>query len=227
MAVIFIRTLIIFITLVIVMRLMGKRQIGEMQPYEFIVTLIIADSACVPMADVSIPLVYGIVSALALFLLHQIMSLIESFGNKGKFIVSGKPSVVIDKNGVNIYELNKNNMSVADLIESMRALGYFSLEQASYAIFETNGKLSVLQNEDYKKTAGLSYLIINKGKVNDLNLQKIGYNKTELKNFLTEENAKLKNTEVFTVDQNGQAYLKIKNKKYRSVKIPIKEEYKW
>ena len=75
MIVTFFRTLIILITLIILMRLMGKRQIGEMQPFEFIVTLIIADLACVPMADVSIPLVYGIVSIGCLFLLHQAFSI--------------------------------------------------------------------------------------------------------------------------------------------------------
>ena len=73
MIVTFIRTTVIFITLIVVMRLMGKRQIGEMQPFEFIVTLIIADLACIPMADVSIPLVYGVVAILALFLLHQLL----------------------------------------------------------------------------------------------------------------------------------------------------------
>ena len=69
MIIIFIRTLVIFITLIVVMRLMGKRQIGEMQPFEFVITLIIADLACIPMADVSIPLIYGIVAILAIFLL--------------------------------------------------------------------------------------------------------------------------------------------------------------
>ena len=73
MLVTFIRTFVVFITLVIIMRLMGKRQIGEMQPFEFIVTLIIADLACIPMTDVSIPLIYGISAIFALFLLHQLL----------------------------------------------------------------------------------------------------------------------------------------------------------
>ena len=72
MLIIFIRAIIIFVTLVVIMRLMGKRQIGEMQPFEFIITLLIAELACVPMTDVSIPLVYGVVSIIAVFILHQI-----------------------------------------------------------------------------------------------------------------------------------------------------------
>ena len=135
MVVTFIRTFIIFVTLVIVMRLMGKRQIGEMQPYEFIVTLIIADLACIPMADISIPLIYGIVAILGLFILHQLMSILEQSGNFAKGVISGKPSIVINKNGVDMKELKRNNMGVDDLIESMRAAGYFSLEDLDYAIF--------------------------------------------------------------------------------------------
>ena len=99
MLVISLRTLIIYLTLIVVMRFMGKRQIGEMQPFEFVITLIIADLACVPMADVSIPLLYGIVSILVLFLLHQLISLIEQSGDFAKRLVSGKPSVVITREG--------------------------------------------------------------------------------------------------------------------------------
>ena len=128
MVVIIIRTLIVFMTLVIVMRLMGKRQIGEMQPFEFVVTLIIADLACIPMADVSIPLVYGIVAILSLFILHQLFSVLEQQGVFFKRVISGKPSLVINKDGIDLKELKKNNMGVEDLIESMRALGYFSLD---------------------------------------------------------------------------------------------------
>ena len=146
MAVTFFRTFIILVTLIILMRLMGKRQIGEMQPFEFIITLIIADLACVPMADVSIPLVYGIVSISCLFLLHQILSLLEQSGAFFKRIVSGVPSIVINKEGVDLKELKKNNLGVDDLIESMRALGYFSFDDLSYAIYESNGKLSAFIN---------------------------------------------------------------------------------
>ena len=148
MLTVFIRTLIIFITLIIVMRFMGKRQIGEMQPFEFIITLIIADLACIPMADVSIPLLYGVVAVLGLFLLHQLISVLELLGDSVKKIISGKPSVVINRQGVDLKELKRNNMGVEDLIESMRSSGYFSLDDVEYAIFESNGKLSPMENND-------------------------------------------------------------------------------
>ena len=77
MTLIFIRTAIIFITLLICMRLMGKSQIGEMQPFEFVITMLIAELACIPMADSSIPLMYGIVAVVTIFILHQAMWLLD------------------------------------------------------------------------------------------------------------------------------------------------------
>ncbi|MBE5756546.1 MAG: DUF421 domain-containing protein [Clostridiales bacterium] len=215
MSTIFFRTLIIFITLMVVLRLMGKRQIGEMQPFEFVVTLIIADLACIPMADVAIPLIYGLVAILTLFVLHQLFSLLENKNNLLKFIISGKPSVVIDKNGVNIIELKKNNLDVADLIEALRGQGYFSLDDVHYAIFESNGKLSTLEKEDYlKNPPSIPTVLINDGKLNKTNLALNNIEESFLKEVLAKNQTKLSLVEVMTVDKNKKVYLKSKNKPY-------------
>ena len=228
MIVIFLRTLIIFITLVIVLRLMGKRQIGEMQPFELVVTLIIADLACIPMADVSIPLIYGIVAILALFLLHQLLSLIEQCGSFAKKIVSGKPSIVIDKNGVNIMELKKNNLGVDDLIESIRAMGYFSLDDLSYAIFESNGKLSPMENTSREETpSSLPVLVVDKGKIVKENTIKLKTTENNIREFLLSKNCPLKHTEVLTIDGNGRCYIKKKNNKYFISHFELCEGVKW
>ena len=123
------------------MRLMGKRQIGEMQPFELVITLLIAELACIPMSDISVPLIYGIAAILAVFIIHQALSLLDRSGRILKRVISGKPSIVLNKDGVDFVELRKNNMDVEDLIESMRSAGYFSLDDLDYAIFESNGKL--------------------------------------------------------------------------------------
>ena len=228
MTVIFIRTLIIYLTLAVIMRLMGKRQIGEMQPFEFIVTLIIADLTCIPMADVSIPLIYGIVSMLTLFILHQLLSLIERSGQKAKKILSGKPSIVINKNGVDLTELKKNNLGVDDLIESMRALGYFSLDDLSYAIFESNGKLSPMENvKREEKPTSLPLLVIDDGKIIKENLSVINSTQSKITEFIERQGAKLKNTEVLTIDGNGRAYFKQKKQKYKILEFALSEGIKW
>ena len=228
MIITFIRTFIVFFILAVVLRLMGKRQIGEMQPFEFIVTLIIADLACIPMTDLSIPLIYGITAVFTLFLLHQILSLVEQTGNLSKKIISGSPSVVIDKNGVNLKELQKNNMGLDDLIESMRAQGYFSLDDLDYAIFESNGKLSAFENTERQQTpSSFPILIVNKGRVVDKNLAVLREDRSRLFDFLRSAGASLKTTEVMTVDGNGRAYLKKQREKYRILSYPKSSEVSW
>ena len=228
MAVTFFRTFIILVTLIILMRLMGKRQIGEMQPFEFIITLIIADLACVPMADVSIPLVYGIVSIICLFLLHQILSLLEQSGTFLKRVISGKPSIVINKYGVDLNELKKNNLGVDDLIESMRSLGYFSFDDLSYAIYESNGKLSAFINPDKTdKDRSLPLLIVSDGKIDKKNSKLIKESESTIENFIKSKNYLLKNTEILTIDGNGKVYIKQKNKKYVDDKFNLKEGVSW
>ena len=228
MLVTFFRTFIIFITLVVVMRLMGKRQIGEMQPFEFIVTLIIADLACIPMADVSIPLIYGVVSILALFILHQLLSLIEMSGGLLKRIISGKPSLVINSDGVDMIELKRNNMGVDDLIESMRALGYYSLDDLSYAIFESNGKLSPLENPNRNGVCkSVPLMIVNEGKINVKNVELMHSDAETVKKFTAKNGNGIKNTEIMTVDGNGRVYIKYKKEKYKILSFPLSEGIKW
>ena len=226
MLTIFIRTLIIYLTLIIVIRLMGKRQIGEMQPFEFIVTLIIADLACIPMADVSIPLLYGIVSILCLFILHQVLSLLEQSNKLTRMALSGKPSIVIDKNGVNFKELKNNNLGLSDLIESLRSQGYFSFEQLDYAIFESNGKLSCMEKENAQSVNSLPLVIISGGKIDKHNLSIVGDILT-LNAFLKEQKSCVKKTLVLTVDGKGKAYFQQKNQKFQVLSFPLKENAKW
>ncbi len=213
MLVIFVRTIILYIVLLIVMRLMGKRQIGEMQPFEFIITLLIAELVCIPMTDVSIPLSYGIVSVIAVFILHQIMSILEGLGDKMKFVISGRPSIVITPDGVVLEELKKNNMGVSDLIEALRNLGYFSFEDVDYAIFESNGKLSALKSKNTSSQT-LPLLLISDGKIqkNNFELREVSFN--ELNEKLNNKLKKLKNVEALTMDENGRIYLKLRGKKF-------------
>jgi len=227
MLVTLIRTFIIFITLIIVMRLMGKRQIGEMQPFEFIVTLIIADLACIPMADVSIPLIYGIVAILGLFILHQLLSVLEQSGFILKKIISGSPSVVINKNGVDVNELKKNNMDISDLLDSMRALGYFSLEELDYAIFESNGKLSAFENADAPKSTSIPLVMVVNEKIYNQNLQITRLKKEDIESFIKQNNGSIKSTEILTVDGTGRTYLKQKHQKYTTPKFLLPEGTSW
>ncbi len=226
MAIIFIRSLLIYIILLIVMRFMGKRQIGEMQPFEFVVTLLIAELACIPMSDVSIPLLYGVSAILAVFIIHQIMTLLEQSGRFVKFVISGKPSLVIDKNGINFKELKNNNLDVSDLLESLRGLGYYSLNSIKYAIYESNGTLTAVSNESEEKLE-MAILLIKDGKPILNNLENICYTYKELSDFIKSEGGKISNLGIFTVDGNGNYYMQEYNKKFKTGKLKLKESVKW
>ena len=223
MVIIFIRSLTTFIVLLIVMRLMGKRQIGEMQPFELVITLLIAELACIPMADISVPLVYGIAAILAVFILHQLLSVIEQSGQFAKRIISGKPSLVLNKNGVDFTELRRNNMDVEDLIDSMRSAGYYSLDDLDYAIFESNGKLSAKEKPDYdKRKTSLPVLIVGEGKVVRKNLSLIGKDEEWLKKVIKSNGAKNnKQVGVMTVDGNGKVYFQKEKDKFRTFNVEL------
>lgn len=219
MALIFIRTAIIFFTLLVIMRLMGKSQIGEMQPFELVITLLIAELACIPMADSSIPLLYGIVAILTIFILHQIMWLLDLWFKPMKTLICGKPSLVITKEGIDSYQMRKNNMDVSDLIESMRGAGYFNLDDVYYGLYEANGKFSALPKEEVTPT--LPVVLIDNGKADEKNLKIAGLDLSELQQFVKAQGTKIKKVLVLTVDGNGRAYYQEKGRPYKILKMKV------
>ncbi len=218
MGLIFIRTVIVFIALFIVMRLMGKRQIGEMQPYEFVITLIISELACIPMEDTAIPLLYGVIAILSVYLLHQIVCVIDLNFQGAKTVLSGKTSVVMNKNGIDDRELKANNLNISDLIQSLRAQGYFSLDAVEYAIYEAEGELSALPKKDYESLqTSLPVMIVEEGKFDEHNLQLCKRDEGYFLDVLRGQGCvELKNVLVLTVDGNGKAYLQCKGEKYKT-----------
>ena len=224
MALIFIRTAIIFITLLFVMRLMGKSQIGEMQAFEFVISLVIAELACIPMADSSIPLLYGVIAIVAIFVLHQIVVILDLLFKPAKTAICGKPSVVINKNGIDEYQLKKNNLDVSDLIESMRVAGYFSLDDVYYGLYEANGSFSALENPE-RSSSSLSLLLIESGKKKKKNLTACGIGQDSLDKFLKEQKTKLKEVVAMTVNGDGRVYFQKRGEKYRILDMEVRGEW--
>ena len=224
MALIFIRTAIIFVTLLLVMRLMGKSQIGEMQPFEFVISLVIAELACIPMADTSIPILYGIIAILTIFILHQIVWMFELWFKPVKNVISGKPSVVINKNGIDEFQLKKNNLDVGDLIESMRVAGYFNLDDVYYGLFEANGSFSALPKEEVTSTS-LPLLLIDRGTPDQKNLTRCGFDDNRLNKLLKEQKAKLKEVVAMTVNAEGRCYFQKRGEKYKILQVEVNGEW--
>ncbi len=224
MALIFIRTTIIFVVLLLTMRLMGKSQIGEMQPFEFVISLVIAELACIPMADTSIPLFYGIIAIATIFILHEIVWILQLWFKPVKNIISGKPSVVINKDGIDEFQLKKNNLDVSDLIESMRVAGYFNLDDVYYGLYEANGSFSALEKEE-KASDSLSLTLIDRGKPDKKNLARCGFTTDVINKFLKDNGAKMKEVVVMTVNGEGRVYFQKRGEHYKILQCEVNGQW--
>ena len=154
MLVILFKTIIIALLVFFFLRLMGKRQIGEMQPFELVITLILAEVACLPMNDPSIPLYSGIVPIITLSFLHVLITFISQKSLLFRRVFDGSSVIVIDRGNIAYKNLRKMNMNMNDLIESARSGGYPDLSAIEYAIVETNGNLSVIEKPTSGKIEG-------------------------------------------------------------------------
>lgn len=216
MVVIIIRTIIILAFLIVGMRFMGKRTIGELQPYEFVITLAVADIACVPMQDVSIPILYGIIPLSILFITHYIITAITSKSIKFRKFINGKPMIVIDGDGINVECLTKLNMNVNDLLELIRQQGYFSIPEISYGIIETNGKLSVLENSQTQAPSSIPMTLVAEGKYMHENMESIGFGEEKIDEILKSNNLKLKDVILMTAESSN-IFIQPKKGKYFTV----------
>lgn len=144
MPTIFLRTLIVYLVLFAVIRLMGKRQISDMQPFDLAVTLLIANLASLPMGDPATPLLYGVIPIVALFVLHRLVAFSSLKSERVRKLVCGNPLVLIADGVVREDVMRAANYSLSDLAEQLRLKDVFSVSEVEYAILETNGSLSVM-----------------------------------------------------------------------------------
>ena len=213
MITVFIRTIIIYAFLVLGMRLMGKRTVGELQPFEFTITLALADLACMPMQDISVPLLYGLVPLFVMFLLHYFITLLSGKSIKFRRFINGKPVIVINEDGIDYRTLNSLNVNVNDLLEGLRAQQFFSPEQVKYAVYETGGNLSILERADAVEPSGIPVTLIVEGKVMDVNFEYSALTKEDALMLLKSKGLVVKDVLLMLVD-GTRVYVQPKNKKY-------------
>ena len=180
-----IRTIILYIFIIIGIRLMGKRQVGELEPSELVLSLIIADLASVPMQDYGIPLLTGILPILALLAMTMILSVLTMKSVRFRALMCGRPSIVIRDGLVDQREMARNRLTIDELLEELRAKGYTDPATVKYAILETNGQLSVLPYANQKpptaqqlqvsaEESGLPLVVISDGRLLEHNLRALG-----------------------------------------------------
>ena len=199
-----------------VMRVMGKRQIGELQPFELVIALMISELAAMPMQDTDIPLFHAIIPIITLLVLEILISTLQLKSEVARIIFCGKPSILIEKGKINISEPKNNRLNINDLLEELRLKGYYNIEDIEYAILETDGQTSIIPKSELEpatrkdlniKTTQdtLPVTLILDDKINTNNLKLINKNKSWLNSQLKKENIK-------SVDQVFLALLDAKGK---------------
>jgi uncharacterized membrane protein YcaP (DUF421 family) len=218
---------------------MGKRQIGEMQPFELVITLVIADLATIPMAEPAIPLIHGIIPLLALTCLHYLLSFLSRKSTWFRKIINGKPIILISPDGVDFKALQKVNMNFNDLQESLRTCDYFNLEEILYAILQTNGSLTVIPRAGnspitandiglVKSEASLPIIIISKGKMVKENSIISNITEEFLIKQLKKSNFSSIGEIIFaTINHHGKMYVQPYDGKFQIIETPYKGEDKW
>ena len=185
MLITFFRTVILYIIVLIVMRLMGKREIGQMQPFELAISIMIADLATIPMTETGIPIFNGIIPILGLLVMHLIISIINMKSLKAREIICGKPSILVYRGKINEKALIKERFTINELQERLRGNNVINLGDVEYAILETSGQVTVIQKPEKRGTIpedfniqpeyeGIPYDLIIDGKIMQKNLQAIG-----------------------------------------------------
>lgn len=224
MILIFVRTIIIYILVLFVMRFMGKREIGQMQPFELVIAMMIADLAATPMSDVGIPILYGVIPILSLLMMHIIISIINLKSIKMREIICGKPRILIYRGKIDETALVKENFTINELQERLRGNNINNLGDVEFAILETSGQISVVQKpekrplrpEDFNidaKYEGIAFDLVVDGRVMGDNLNKIGKNYKWLEEEVGKFNMKPEDALVVVLNGDGTIFCQKKEGK--------------
>lgn len=209
-----IRTLLLYAFVILAIRLMGKRQISDLQPSELVVTLIVSDIAAIPMSNTSQPLLSGIIPVLVLIACEIIASIIMLKSRKFRGLICGSPITVIEDGKLMQNEMKRLRMTTEDLCIQLRQLDIFSLDEVQYCIVETNGKISVLQKPEKRNVTlenlnitipdtKLETVVISDGQLLDNSLRLCKSNKQAVDKILYKENVSMQDIFIMTLDGAG------------------------
>jgi len=222
MGIIVVRTLILYALVVVALRLMGKREVGQLQPFELVVLLMISDLAVIPSESVGIPLLSGIVPILVLLSASLTLAWISLKSEKARDIICGRPSVLIERGKIIEKELKENCYNITDLLEELRIRNVPNIADVEFAILENNGQLSVIPKSQKRPTIptdfnittpyeGLPLTLIMDGKLNSKNLQHSNKDLNWLKNELKKQTIdQIEDVLLASLDSSGTLYVQAK-----------------
>lgn len=217
MLITFFRAIVLYILVLIVMRLMGKREIGQLQPFELAIAIMIADLAATPMTETGIPITNGIMPILGLLVMHLIISIINIKSTKAREIICGKPRILIYRGKIDEKALKKERFTINELEERLRDNNIFNIGDVEYAILETSGQVTVIPKPNKRATTpedfgiepkyeGIPYDLVVGGKVMYENLEKIGKNYIWLQKQTQKFGIKPEEALIVTLDGDNQFF---------------------
>ena len=219
----FIRTVILYILVLVIMRMMGKREIGQLQPFELAIAIMIADLASIPMANIGIPIFSGIIPILALLMMHLIISNINLKSINMRKVICGKPTILIYRGRIDEKALKKEKFTINELQERLRGNNVFNIGDVEYAILETSGQITVIQKPDKRTTIpadfnilpeyeGIPYDLVIDGRIMHENLKAIGKDEIWLEREVKKFKIRPEEALVVTFDGKGQIFCQAKEK---------------
>lgn len=210
MLIVFFRALILYCVVFLVIRLMGKKELSKVQPFELAIIIVISDLASAPMSSRGLSLFDGIIPIITLLLAYMIFLLLNHSSNKVQDLVCGKPIVIIKDGKIVEKEFNSQKYTVSDIMSQLHEKDVFSISDVKYAIIETNGNLSVITNNE--NIDSLPVNVIEDGKLAENNMELIGIKKGDVERLLKTKNIKLEDVLYGQMDSNYKFTYQLKNK---------------
>ena len=218
MLTLFLRAVFLDLFVLLILRLTGKRQVSDLQPYDLLMTLIIADLASTAIADTDIPLLYSVVPILALYLVQQLIAKLCLKFSPVRRLICGTPQILILDGVLQEKIMRRTNYTVRDLLDSLRSKDVFDVGEVAYAILETNGTVSILQKAAFQQpnkrelnlepgSAALSHLLILEGKIQKSGLETLHLSRQDVETMLKKNGLALSN--VFFAQMNGDGELHV------------------
>ena len=202
------RTVILYFLIMTGLRLMGKRQIGELEPSELVLTMMISDLATVPMQDFGIPLLAGVIPILTLLSLSMLLSQLSLLSLRFRELMCGTPSILIRNGKLQQDAMRKNRYTLDELLEQLRGQGYVSVDEVRWAVLENSGQLSILpwarQRPPTAEEDELPFILINDGRIVRRNLARSGRNEAWLQKELRRTGHSAGEIFLLTVDGSGK-----------------------
>ena len=216
MLIVFFRALILYAIVFLVIRLMGKRELSKVQPFELAIIILIADLASAPMSSRAISIFDGIIPIITLLIAYIIFTIIIQTSNKAQDVVCGTISPIIKDGKILEDEFKRLQYTIPDLMSQLRECNVFQIQDVKYAIVETNGNLSVIKYSDNINQLPLN--IIEDGKISEINTKILNIEESEVKKIIQKENLKIEDILVGTLDSNSNFKYQLKeevNKKWQ------------